>query len=636
MKQNLTPTIEDIKLECVLVQAWKKSSTYIRYHNWYSDTLGLDYQSLRLPQFVNELQTKLEHEWKTTPLKVVLAPKSQKWEIRKDNAWKPKSEKDISNKLRPLAHVSLEDQIISTAIMLCLADHIETLQGNPETNINSAENRKKVISYGNRLFCDYDEDGNARHRWGSSVLYRKYFTDYQTFLRRPEIVAKEIQGEELFEKLEIAIVHCDLSKFYDRVRSGKLHEKIRKHAPQGIQEDLLELSKSVFNWNWHNPKWACNYAKKNDIDGFEEIALPQGLVSSGVFANIFLLDFDESLRSSFGQIINNNISLIDACRYVDDLRLVLTVPKDEKEEYVQKIVSDWLQDNLNRYALGMKVEPSKTKIIIKGREKHFLVPMSHNARRIQHDISGTMDMLHGTELIGAIEGFFYTQKRYSHEKAQANGHRLLVGMSDMRDDSASRFAAGKFRRTFRSLRPLLDDEESESEFKHTSKLILSKKQLDERGKLFSAMLIEEWVANPANVRLLRVALDIYPDKDFLNKVLGILKDGWEIGGCKTQCRKVKLYCISEIFKAGATETGLAPSNECLPGKINLDEYHKRLIEEGHSILRSNSSRNHRRCPWYLKQQIYLYLIARDKLDAIAIPQKSRSGELRIYFQLSSF
>ena len=69
-------------------------------------------------------------------------------------------------------------------------------------------------------------------------------------------------------------------------------------------------------------------------------------------------------------------------------------------------------------------------------------------------------MLHGTELIGAIEGFFHTQKRYSTEtKPEEVGRTgLLVGLSDMRDETAARFAAGRFRRTFRSLRPILDGE----------------------------------------------------------------------------------------------------------------------------------------------------------------------------------
>ncbi|HBF36379.1 MAG TPA: hypothetical protein DDW50_03575 [Firmicutes bacterium] len=112
----------------------------------------------------------------------------------------------------------------------------------------------------------------------------------------------------------------------------------------------------------------------------------------------------------------------------------------------------------------------------------------------------------------------------------------------MRDDAATRFAAGRFRRVFRSLRPLLDTENDPSlnstdtddereDFYELPKLVLSKQYLDDRVRLFALMLIEEWIANPFNVRLLRIASDLYPNYKILDKTLMVLKDGWK-GGCK--------------------------------------------------------------------------------------------------------
>ena len=128
-----------------------------------------------------------------------------------------------------------------------------------------------------------------------------------------------------------------------------------------------------------------------------------------------------------------------------------------------------------------------------GRQKRYPVPQSRTATRIQRDVSGALDMLHGTELIGAIEGFFHTQKRYSSDATRRDDLEsgLLVGISDMRDDTAARFAAGRFRRTFRSRRPLLNDEiqtetDSDSDESESlpTKLVLSRQQLDERGRFF--------------------------------------------------------------------------------------------------------------------------------------------------------
>ena len=55
MKEFLKPSLEDVRLECVLMQAWKKTSSYLRYHSWYADTLEIDYQALRLPDFISKI-----------------------------------------------------------------------------------------------------------------------------------------------------------------------------------------------------------------------------------------------------------------------------------------------------------------------------------------------------------------------------------------------------------------------------------------------------------------------------------------------------------------------------------------------------------------------------------------------------
>jgi hypothetical protein len=40
----LEPSIELLTAEYVLVQAWKKTASHIRHHNWYADTLELEPQ----------------------------------------------------------------------------------------------------------------------------------------------------------------------------------------------------------------------------------------------------------------------------------------------------------------------------------------------------------------------------------------------------------------------------------------------------------------------------------------------------------------------------------------------------------------------------------------------------------------
>ncbi|MBL8742578.1 MAG: hypothetical protein JNK04_15830, partial [Myxococcales bacterium] len=176
----LSPSLELLTREYVLVQAWKKTASYIRYHNWYADTLELDRTAVNLPRFLGELAERFgaPEQWTNDPLRMVPAPKSQSWHVRQDTKqWGPVETAETAKtavKLRPLAHVSLRDQVAATAVMLCLADRVETLQGDPRAPITATHRRKRVISYGNRLFCDGNGAG-LHHRWGSSKLYRAYF-----------------------------------------------------------------------------------------------------------------------------------------------------------------------------------------------------------------------------------------------------------------------------------------------------------------------------------------------------------------------------------------------------------------------------------------------------------------------------
>lgn len=640
------------------MQAWKKTSSHLRSHSWYADTLNIDFQSLRIPQLIAEIQDELRTptDWIPSRLSLVPAPKSQKWALQ-DDQWKPVG--DISAKLRPLAHVALRDQIVATAILLCIADRVESKMGDPRVSIERDANRKRVLAYGHRLFCDsgvLPKKHALRHRWGSSKLYRGYFDDYQTFLRRPRVVASQAFNSSGND--EIAIVQSDISQFYDRISSKVLYQKIHRCRRSNDDPRFFDLARRVFRWRWDDEEAARDHAERNDLPSFHDVALPQGLVSAGFFANIALQDVEAQLAECIDSAIDSNreFLLLDACYYVDDFRFVLRVPRGRTEQEIAQTTSEWLQGILDDNCPGLVIQNEKTKATVEGRDRRFLVPQSRTAKRIQSEVSGMFDMLHGTELIGAIEGFFHTQRRYSSEAtSESNGRTgLLVGTSDMKDETASRFAAGRFRRTFRSLRPLLhgssggnepiidefdEDEELFISAAAPRQLVLSKEQLDERGKLFSALLIEEWTANPANVRLLRIALDIYPDEEFLDQILRLLRSGWMLNGARGAERKVKQYCLAELFRAGATETGIVFETECLPSSVDPEDYHKRLVCEAVEVfnLFANNSSNRTRLPWYLMQQVFLYLSARDSFpDGLGDAGRKGGRQLEIYRGFARF
>jgi hypothetical protein len=268
--QRLLATLEQITQEYVLVQAWKKASSYIRYHNWFADTLELDRAAANLPTFIAEIRNELKTgSYDTSRLRIVPAPKSQRWRISEKGKWGPIDGENA--KIRPLARVALKDQVVATAIMLCLSERVETEQGDPLGDYRSADVRRRMMSYGNRLFCDQSESGNYLiHRWGSSKLYRAYFQDYRTFLSRPEAVAASVEGGQ-----EALIVHTDLSQFYDRVTPESLHAKLRRLQTSNDDERFFRLAEDVLNWTWataDKPKIE-RYSKAAGIATFSKVAV---------------------------------------------------------------------------------------------------------------------------------------------------------------------------------------------------------------------------------------------------------------------------------------------------------------------------------------------------------------------------
>src|ERR1019366_4055099 len=141
----LRPSIHLLADEAVLAQAWKKSDSYIRKHNWYADLLELDCTLVALPECLKIWSDSARNgDVGPGPMRLVPAPKNASWhfpsrgtsagrwgfdkELARRNT--PGDSDDLKPELRPLAHLGIRDQTYSTAVMFCLADAVETLQGN--------------------------------------------------------------------------------------------------------------------------------------------------------------------------------------------------------------------------------------------------------------------------------------------------------------------------------------------------------------------------------------------------------------------------------------------------------------------------------------------------------------------------
>ena len=636
--ERLEPHLELLREEYVLVQAWKKTASYIRYHNWFSDTLALDRAAVNLPAFIGELRERLQRSesWQNDPLRIVPAPKSQRWRVR-EGVWEPVEKRSTSVRLRPLAHVSLADQVVATTLMLCLADRVETLQGDPRRSARDQEPRRQVVSYGNRLFCDAI-GGELRHRWGSAKLYRAYYQDYRAFLTRPEIAAESIPAAK---GKRVHIVHADLRQFYDRVRPNLLAEAIDRVRRDGDDPAFFSLAEAVLDWGWqsHDESDVRIYAEQAELEDFTRVALPQGLVASGFFANVVLLPFDEALRAAIGTEIVSGIMLADACRYVDDLRVLIAINpnSDGSSDDLEKTVSRWLSQVLEETATGLALSPEKTQVAALGGDERPLVRQSAKMNRIQSAVSGGFDALGGEEILDSIQGMVRAQEALS--VGDDSGWRLSP-VPDVRDETVARFGAARYRTTFRSIRPLLHDDDTpdESEVGRGGTLpggrlrvARTRHELDEDARAFALGLIQRWIDDPSNVRLLRIGLDLWPDVELLREVLSLLRPFTEKGGRRKQPRRVAWYCLAEVMRAGATETGLVADTESLPSEIDLESYREELRREAARLVALPGPT----IPWYLRQQALFFLAACDPAGA-PVTRMGTGPETRHYRELIRF
>ncbi|MBP7509512.1 MAG: RNA-directed DNA polymerase [Prolixibacteraceae bacterium] len=644
------PTLKALCNKYLLIQAWKKTASYIRYHNWYSDILDLDLNTIDLPFFIDTIYESIL-TWETDPLLMIPAPKSQEWAI-KNKLWNPTDKITGDNRIRPLAHVSLRDQVLSTALLICMADIVENRQGNPNLPFTNDVNRKKVISYGNRLYCK-EQKGKIHYNWGSIKLYRSYYQDYQNFLKRPDVVIQELKQNRNPEK-KIILIYTDLSKFYDRVSTDLLHDKISSVLGNKANDRFIDVATNILTWKWDdkgfNKQLVEEYRTTSNIGSLDKVALPQGLVASGFFSNLVLLDFDDALKSSIGTELSKGIALIDTCRYVDDMRFVLNVDNCISDNLIQKKFTKWLTNKLDCCCPGLKLSEEKTIIINIDSDDRLLVKQSRKMQKLQKEISGGFDVKEGFEIIDALQGLMRAQMRFNEGRIVESNK--FTAIPDVKDETVARFAANRFRSSYRSLRTMLFDDFElcdkcpQKEHKTDHLESESKLTLDEDAKVFSFGLIENWICNPANVRLLRIALDLWPDKGMIENVLELLDQHTiskvtvaNTSNTKQQTNNknnfftdyVAWYCMAEIFKAAATETGITDNSEDLPDVVDFEGFRKALIDEGVSILSLRSSL----VPWYVQQQVLLFLIV-VKPDCIHVNNDVSKPELGNYYRYVSF
>ena len=287
----------------------------------------------------------------------------------------------------------------------------------------------------------------------------------------------------------------------------------------------------------------------------------------------------------------------------------------------------------------MEASSDKTLAVDFGGDERPVVRQSRRMNRIQTEVSGGFDATGGEDILDAVQGLLRSQQRYSEKRTEAEGW-AFAPVADVRDDTVARFAAARYRTTYRSLRPMLAEADdtatqrgvAEADDAHTGhRRLHTRSELDDDARAFALGLIEQWVHDPSNVRLLRIGLDIWPAEDVLTGVLDLLRPFTESGGKRKAPRRVAWYCLGEILRAGATETGFVEDGESLPASIDIDAYRSRLKVEAIRLASIAPTA----LPWYLKQQTLLFLAATAPAEA-PVSRTGRSIETRHYREMIRF
>lgn len=640
--QTLAPRIRFLSDVVVLAQAWKKAHAYIRRHNWYADTLELDCSAIdldcNLARWSDEIKGGSFHP---SPAWLVPAPKNGTWGFGAgySGGWGAAlGEDEIRPVLRPLAHLGIREQTVSTAAMLCLADCVESEQG--PTSLSAEEALAAgVFSYGNRLYCRWADEGRRAHfSWGNATTYSRYFQDYQQFVERPNAMARKVESER--GDTAVFIVKLDLSAFYDNVDVELLVRKLRRtYAGYRKRYSDVPASEPAF---WSFLKRTLGLAWREEDSQLKALfrdsvlprGLPQGLLASGFLANAYMLEFDKRIgdvaRAGGAVGGGKEVTVHDYCRYVDDLRLVVSVGDwPAPETLIREVIPRWVQENLEATTgVGrLRINADKTEV-----EPYRAVGgdagTAARMKLIQQQLSGPFDVTTLQQAEAGLNGLLALAELGAATTSLAGDSAsspLLASVArpklEVRDDTLTRFSAYRLTRSLRMRRSMTNLTEELAEGGTAKDALLHDFEVTARR------LVAAWSVNPSLVQVLRYAMDLFPSPKLLEPVIEALKGKLDQEGAPEDEVRVACYVLAELFKAGATETGKRVARDSAFEVGDVEEYRSMLVSVARGLLRSA-----RDVPWYVTQQAALLLASSDMpIDDLPVVP-----ELRYHLALNDY
>lgn len=623
---------ENIYNLSVLTQAWKKANFFMRNDNWYTDFLELDNYSFNLETKLLQLRKDVKEKARSNEIDLIPVPKNDPWII--DNSkgqaeWKLRKDKNRDEiELRKIAKTSIDSQILSMSALMNLAELVENMQRRINDDPIEAS-YSKVYSYGNRLDCHWEYDGEkfrSYFKTGSKYTYEKYQKNYKLFINRPTAVCKYYnEGLDLSKKM--VTISLDLKNFYDSIDLPTLYKKIDNivgnYAGNNFSKDISDIL-----------KWTNN---NQDFKG-----LPQGLAASGFFANVFLIDFDNeigkeivTLKKSDSDKIDLNSKFIvrDYCRYVDDLRIVLEVNKNQSVEkmkdYIHKIINKVI--TLHYPDTDLKLRDSKTEITEYLSSNTY--PISDDLIFRRQNLSGTPSVEDIKENINAFKHLLLMDRTEygTQQVSNLSGLGQFAEISfDLKTTTIQRFAATELKRNIKVANTYKRTIHENYDYKEI-------KELEAIAKL----LIRNWLYNPSLMHLLKTALEIHCSISLMKPILDTLLE-------KMKKRKVRSNSIKDtqqdidyeyataVYASSQILTYTVTKLDKLKNGINKNrfiDFKEYLISFALNILDIHKDRE---IPWYLMQSITFLLVSENRHFEIKDINHKNFSLYKIYKEVSNY